>query len=502
MVNLLLCNFQSHLQTMKEDDGLKFKIVELNLKLLNASGMIPSGGIKSTVWKSRLYSIYQIFQYLLYFPILLSQLLALYYNKNDIIVLIDNICALTIPSSSYIAAILLKFKGNAVFKLIQNVENSYIYDLPEVKNNEKCIEALKSSKKMCRIMFWFTIGSGLSGMFFWVLSPILLDFAEQVIYDESNSNDRNTTENKFVFAMWLPFELESSSSYVTVYIVQTVIFFVSGNALFGFFAFSLTLLIHAANQFEIVTLMVKDIDDELSKYATDEFHSNTLPLKIRFKNQNEITKLRLDVYKTSPYYINTKLNSRGREYEKEHAMELYHRNTSNVYYFKTDLKIEMDAEEHHATNYLRQVAKAHQIAIQNMTNTEEIIGLPLFCITFLALTCIVGSTFILSMNPGFQQMMKSFATLTFALAQFFFFCIFGEAVITQSLAVGEAAYSCQWFERGPAFKRLLLIVLTKAHKPVYLTLGKLLIQSMEMFAWVVQSSYKFFNLLLQMNEQI
>lgn len=57
----------------------------------------------------------------------------------------------------------------------------------------------------------------------------------------------------------------------------------------------------------------------------------------------------------------------------------------------------------------------------------------------------------------------------------------------QSLAVGQTAYNCAWYERSTHFRRLLLTVLTRAQKPSYITLGKLIPLSIALFTLVSTS---------------
>ncbi|XP_021933716.1 odorant receptor 45b-like, partial [Zootermopsis nevadensis] len=93
---------------------------------------------------------------------------------------------------------------------------------------------------------------------------------------------------------------------------------------------------------------------------------------------------------------------------------------------------------------------------------------PIFFIYFIAATLvIVTHTFKLSLSVS----LKYCCTLLFCLTQIFVYCHVGERVKTESLAVGDAAYSCHWYKRTNRFKRHILLILVRAQKPLYFSAG-------------------------------
>jgi hypothetical protein len=70
---------------------------------------------------------------------------------------------------------------------------------------------------------------------------------------------------------------------------------------------------------------------------------------------------------------------------------------------------------------------------------------------------------------------------------FWNWCVKTCVVWLQSLAVGQAAYNCMWYERSTDFKRLVLTVLAGAQKPIHITLGKIMPVSIELLASVSNS---------------
>jgi hypothetical protein len=57
-------------------------------------------------------------------------------------------------------------------------------------------------------------------------------------------------------------------------------------------------------------------------------------------------------------------------------------------------------------------------------------------------------------------------------------------VCLQSLAVGDAAYNCHWYERTNIFKRYIILILVRSQKPLHLSAGALWKLTIEFFSEV------------------
>ncbi|PNF32430.1 hypothetical protein B7P43_G04894 [Cryptotermes secundus] len=60
----------------------------------------------------------------------------------------------------------------------------------------------------------------------------------------------------------------------------------------------------------------------------------------------------------------------------------------------------------------------------------------------------------------------------------------GEVVVSESTAVGDTAYNCLWYERSTRFKRLLLMVMLRAQKPIHINCGPLWVCSFDLVVQV------------------
>ncbi|XP_014473562.1 PREDICTED: odorant receptor Or1 [Dinoponera quadriceps] len=68
--------------------------------------------------------------------------------------------------------------------------------------------------------------------------------------------------------------------------------------------------------------------------------------------------------------------------------------------------------------------------------------------------------------------------------QIFIFCWHGNELHLHSLRIATAAYSSKWFSETGRFKRGLLIIMTRAHRPFILTAGNIMLLSLDTFVQV------------------
>lgn len=61
---------------------------------------------------------------------------------------------------------------------------------------------------------------------------------------------------------------------------------------------------------------------------------------------------------------------------------------------------------------------------------------------------------------------------TAAVYQLLMFCYWGEQLSHQSALVAQAAYDCPWIDRNIRFKKTLIILITRAQRPICITAGK------------------------------
>ncbi|GLG99896.1 Odorant receptor 85b [Gryllus bimaculatus] len=81
--------------------------------------------------------------------------------------------------------------------------------------------------------------------------------------------------------------------------------------------------------------------------------------------------------------------------------------------------------------------------------------------------------------------------------QLWMYCYFASKITAETDAVGDSAYSSEWYEADAACKRSLGIVITRAQKRTPFTVGKFTELSLDTFASILKGSYTYLMLLTE-----
>ncbi|CAO1411939.1 unnamed protein product [Diamesa serratosioi] len=88
--------------------------------------------------------------------------------------------------------------------------------------------------------------------------------------------------------------------------------------------------------------------------------------------------------------------------------------------------------------------------------------------------------------------------LSYALAQVFLFCVFGNRLIEESSSVMEAAYSCHWYDGSEEAKTFVQIVCQQCQKAMTISGAKFFTVSLDLFASVLGAVVTYFMVLVQL----
>ncbi|XP_013149666.1 PREDICTED: odorant receptor Or2-like [Papilio polytes] len=83
------------------------------------------------------------------------------------------------------------------------------------------------------------------------------------------------------------------------------------------------------------------------------------------------------------------------------------------------------------------------------------------------------------------------------LTELFLYCYYGTELTEESALVVDAAYGMRWAGEGRAARRLLLLLLVRARRPLRLAAGRVVPLSLDTFAKILKSSYTFYAVLRQ-----
>nr|ALM26214.1 odorant receptor 25 [Athetis dissimilis] len=118
---------------------------------------------------------------------------------------------------------------------------------------------------------------------------------------------------------------------------------------------------------------------------------------------------------------------------------------------------------------LVQLVNTHRELIRSVELLESISTLSIFfnLMSSSLVICAAGFNLMIMRNLTLVAPFSSF--LVFGLVQTYFFCNFGDHIMTSSMGVGEAVYNSRWYETGAAERKYLLIILLRSRKPCRLT---------------------------------
>jgi hypothetical protein len=210
MVNNVVQYLKKQTQNVSCDEN----ILHFSLKMLCLAGVFPYEKICNTPWKLKLYHAYQITLYVLYCPILISQIVKLYLISGDLHLAIETVTHIAIGVISYI--IIPSIKWNEVYKTICKIDMS----MKSKRINQidkKMTEILGESQQKYKYLSLFVIIIGAVFLFCDLCDIFILHFVEAIVGVEhkykKNPNAANIYESllleKYPFSCWTPFDDKS-----------------------------------------------------------------------------------------------------------------------------------------------------------------------------------------------------------------------------------------------------------------------------------------------------
>nr|QJX74344.1 odorant receptor 67 [Ceracris kiangsu] len=159
----------------------------------------------------------------------------------------------------------------------------------------------------------------------------------------------------------------------------------------------------------------------------------------------------------------------------------------------------IDSDEY---SHLVEAIRHHQTVMRYVQELENAMSQPLYILlsTNMVNMCLHMFTFmtLLQRNIEPASMMKFMFTFPAYLYQTGTYCIFGQAIIDQSERLVSSAGSCGWPECAPDFRRMLLVLMEQASRPLCIRVGKLVTLSRNTFLQLLKDTYTMFNMLFQL----
>nr|WCC57403.1 odorant receptor 3 [Papilio glaucus] len=158
------------------------------------------------------------------------------------------------------------------------------------------------------------------------------------------------------------------------------------------------------------------------------------------------------------------------------------------------------------TMRLRDLINQHRFILNNTLKFREILSGPMLghMATSTVLICAIGYQIIMYVTVNLTKSLMAILYLGYNMAVLYIICRWCEELSIQSEGIGFTVY-CSGWERGlasiPGVRSSLLLVFTRANKPLVLTAGGMYDLSLASYANLVKTSYSALTMLLRFRRE-
>jgi hypothetical protein len=219
--------FSRYFKKQKQDVSCDESLLHFSLKMLCLAGVFPYEKICNTPSKLKLYHAYQITLYILYCPILFSQIVKLYLISEDLQLAIETVTHIAIGVASYIVMVFINW--NEVYKMTCKIEMS-MPNKHKTQIDRKTAEILRETQQKYKYTSLFVIILGEVLLFCDLYDIFILHFVEYIVGVEhkykKNANAANIYESllleKYPFSCWTPFDEKSLMAHLVIYVYTAI----------------------------------------------------------------------------------------------------------------------------------------------------------------------------------------------------------------------------------------------------------------------------------------
>jgi uncharacterized membrane protein YciS (DUF1049 family) len=252
----------SHHKEQEEDNSFQDHLMNFHLKVLCYAGMLPHEEICNTPRKIKLYRVYQITMYILYFPLLFSQVYKLYHKSEDLLETVETIIQILIGITSCILPLFMNWKEAS--EVICKLRLSF-----KTKTHSKKMDVLRAIEHKAKLLTITVLIVGKLVVFSDLFEVFFLYSIEELIGAEHkhkmNPNAANIYVSllleKYPFGSWVPFYDTSVTVHLVLYIYA--IFPLLGIVMK--IGIMLTLLVckimYVSVQFQFVNMSLENLDN-------------------------------------------------------------------------------------------------------------------------------------------------------------------------------------------------------------------------------------------------
>ena len=238
----------------------KLSIFQLNFKLLNIAGVIPSENINSSSWKTALFRIYQTLSLLLLITMMILQFLAIYYYWGNIYLMADIIGYLAaLAAICFIGCYTIMF-WKKFCEVTDTFETNSIFCSELVTSNQKHMEMLNETLKRTQIyvklifLFEMMVASLAE---FPTLAQHLMTSDQEILQEVETVEG---FEKYFIFVIWLPSVVKQEFVIRVIYVLQGVCTWELSLITAAIISFYTVLYLCIGTQFKLISSVITEMD--------------------------------------------------------------------------------------------------------------------------------------------------------------------------------------------------------------------------------------------------
>lgn len=238
--------------------------MSLNLNLLHVAGIVASPKVKVSSFRTAFYQLYIACCYLVYFPVLLGQVLALYHFWGDIDITTNNIFTLLGAFMCFVEATYARFNTRDIAQLFETFQNKIMPKMSTVGLTVKTEEIFHSAtKKARRITLAVMIILDLM-VAAWIPGPFikhLMEKSNNVTHDEMKDESKWLN---FCYIIWFPIDITVSPYFEIMYLMQCIVYITGTTYLMAVDMSIAAIMVHISAQFQILCTALEDMDTIIS----------------------------------------------------------------------------------------------------------------------------------------------------------------------------------------------------------------------------------------------
>jgi len=250
----------------KQDVACEESLLDFDLKALCFAGIFPYEKICNTPRKLKLYHPYQITLYVLYCPILISQIVKLYMISDDLQLAIETVTHIVMGLVPYFVYPFINWNElyNLICKIDTLMQNKVLTEI-----DSKTREILRETRQKCKFTSLFVTTLGISLAFCDLYDIFILYFVENIVGVEHkykrNTNGTNIIESlllvKYPFSCWTPFDEKSIILHLVIYIYTAIPAFMMALKAGSVTSFLTGVLRYISLQFKFVSKSLEDLNN-------------------------------------------------------------------------------------------------------------------------------------------------------------------------------------------------------------------------------------------------